>query len=173
MNKSIRKFVVSLLLVLGFSTPITTAGKPGSDFRPDLLLGSTGLDKSGLTNTMANKRTRLMVLNSSWLVTARTSGRNVQPGSKLRIQLFEGQIFDVVIERTKFRSKNRFLIRGRVENRPNSIVLLAFVDDALAGSVHIPGVGKFEIRFAGNGQHWVIEPLISDKISCGVEHVGP
>ncbi len=103
------------------------------------------------------KRKRLVTINPSWLIAAESSARNLQPGSTVRLRLFNDADFTLVVDRVKFRSKKRFVVKGHLLGIKDSIVLLAFVDHTLAASIHVPGRDKFMIGFAGHGHHWIWE----------------
>lgn len=82
-------------------------------------------------------------------------------------ELFDGQEYSVSLSRHESTAPDCGIIEGEVKNHPGSHVLLAYVGEATAGTISVPGLGLFQIRYAGNGQHRITQ-LDPEKIPpCG------
>lgn len=82
-------------------------------------------------------------------------------------ELFDGQEYSVSLSRHESTAPDCGIIEGEVKNHPGSHVLLAYVGEATAGTISAPGLGLFQIRYAGNGQHRITQ-LDPEKIPpCG------
>lgn len=92
-----------------------------------------------------------------------------RPRGRIRLDLFDEAPYEVSIERTEHTGANRFHSLGRLERAAGSHVLLAVDGNVLAGTVLIPGEGTFQIGYAGDGLHRIVEPDPARTPGCAVD----
>ena len=130
------------------------------------------VEASGVTPAAAGagpfSRTQMLRLNPA-LAVALQSATPAVPVNLL-LNLFSDERHGVMLDQIEIPEAGSFVCRGRVTGRPDSLVILAIHDGAIAGSVFVPGRGNFQIQHAGNGWQRVaqVEPLRTPK--CGVEN---
>lgn len=113
-------------------------------------------------------RTQLLRLNPA-LAGALRGTTPVAP-LNLLLNLFSDEQHLVALSQIETPAPGRFVCRGRVTGRPDSLVILAIHDGAIAGSIFVPGRGHFQIQHTGNGWQRVaqVDPLRTPR--CGVEN---
>jgi len=77
-------------------------------------------------------------------------------GRRLRLTLFSGTAFDVVITRS-WQLAGVLLSEAQIEGAPDYPVLLASKDGCLSGFIHAPGGRSFSISPCSGGRHEVAE----------------
>ena len=82
-----------------------------------------------------------------------------KPGYKpsFRLNLFDDADYSLVFDRVRTTGPNRMVLWGRVEGKPGSYALFATKGDVTAAHVFVPGEGTYQVRYAGNGKHWVTQ----------------
>lgn len=84
-----------------------------------------------------------------------------------KFELFDGQEYEVTLSRHESTAPDCGVVEGLVKGHADSHVLLAYVGEATAGTISVPKLGLFQIRYAGNGQHRITQ-LDPEKIPpCG------
>ena len=113
-------------------------------------------------------RTQLLRLNPA--LAGALQGATPAAPVNLLLNLFSDEQHLVALSQNEMLEAGRFICRGRVTGRPDSLVILAIHDGAVAGSVFVPGRGHFQIQHAGNGWQRVaqVDPLRTPR--CGVEN---
>jgi Metallo-peptidase family M12/Calx-beta domain len=89
------------------------------------------------------------------------------PASRLPLNLYADRQATAVIERTEYKTADRFTAYGVVEGVPGSHVLFSVDGDALAGTVLIPGQETTQITYAGDGVHQIAELDQELATACG------
>ncbi|MBI2926079.1 MAG: hypothetical protein HYY24_10280 [Verrucomicrobia bacterium] len=81
------------------------------------------------------------------------------PGAPARLQLnlFPDLQPTAVMTDADAVNGDRTISRGQIEGRPGSRVILTRDHAAVAGSILIPGRGAYQIQYAGQGQHRIVE----------------
>jgi hypothetical protein len=71
----------------------------------------------------------------------------------LQFPVADGRMVDLAITRHEAGDATQGVLYGRVDDQPLSQVVLAYVDDAVAGSIVTPDGEMFLVRYAGGGVH--------------------
>jgi len=115
------------------------------------------------------RRSRVAELNPRFF--AAIQGPAQGRPSQSELNLFDDFCPKVVVERTTQPGADRVVFWGRVEDRPGSLVVLATSHHIMAGSILIPGVGCYQIQYAGGGLHHTQEADLSRVPGCGLDAV--
>ena len=109
-------------------------------------------------------RSELKSINQGFLSQCQevTSGHPV----RVLLNLFKDTEYTVALEVRESLAPGRAALRGTVEGQTGSMVVLAYCNNALAGSVFIPGKGNFQIQHAGGGWHRITEIDGSRALPC-------
>ena len=84
-----------------------------------------------------------------------------------KFELFDGQEYEAILSRHESTAPDCGIVEGQVKDHPDSHFLLAYVGEATAGTISVPGLGLYQIRYAGNGKHRITQ-LDPEKIPpCG------
>lgn len=75
------------------------------------------------------------------------------PGSRLAVSVGSELANTLVVDKVEVRDAAAWTSFGRVEGRPGSQVLLAVVEDAMAGTIILPGQAPLQIEHLGGGLH--------------------
>jgi uncharacterized delta-60 repeat protein len=115
-------------------------------------------------------RSRAVRLNPS-LVFGKDSPFH-RPSAEVVLNLFEDTEIMGTINQINDQSPGRFICEGRLAGRPESQFMLAFNNGVIAGTVRDPHLGVFQIQYAGNGLHAIIELDLATLPRCGT-HLSP
>lgn len=85
-----------------------------------------------------------------------------------RVTLLGGQSVDVKITRHEVLDEASGVIHGAAADEEGSHVLLAYTDDAVAGTMFFPSRGLYQIRYAGEGRHRVVQLDPNWSPACAV-----
>jgi hypothetical protein len=86
----------------------------------------------------------------------------------LRMTLLGGEEVDLRIDRHDAQADGSGIVEGVALDEPGSHALLAYVDEAVAGTIFLPRRGLFQVRYAGNGEHRVSQLDPCWLPACGV-----
>ena len=91
----------------------------------------------------------------------------------IRVQLLGGEAVPVQVTRHEILDEHSGVIHGEAADEPGSQVLLAYVDEAVAGTLFFPKRGLYQIRHVGDGQHRVVKLDPAWMPPCGVGDQAP
>ena len=91
----------------------------------------------------------------------------------LRVQLLGGESVPLEVTRHEVLDEHSGVIHGAATDEPGSEVLLAYVNEAVAGTMFFPKRGLFQIRHVGDGQHRVVKLDPTWMPPCGVGDLPP
>jgi hypothetical protein len=104
------------------------------------------------------KRERILQLDPTWFVA---------PAPFLQLNLFPDTDYDALIDSAEV-VDDVWVFHGHVDQHAESALTVAYQDGVVSGMVLAPGGGHFEIRYAGNGLHRVVEMDPNQRLPCGV-----
>ena len=90
------------------------------------------------------------------------------PALRIGLNLFSNEQHIAVLDRRSVTGPGRVVARGHINGVDGSLVVLGLSEDALAGSVFIPGRGIIQIQHAGSGLHRIAEIDAMRIPRCGV-----
>ena len=127
----------------------------------------------GATTEPGAKRARFIRVNSPVLLAGDSPLRQPAPASwnlessRLELNLFNDIILTAAIEQTLYRNGTNFLVTGVIDGWAQSRLTLVAEGEVMAATIEMPGFGIYQIRYAGDGLHKVVE-LDKEKIPpCG------
>lgn len=81
-----------------------------------------------------------------------------EPGTRtLHVPSLGADDFEFTVTRQEGGANDQGAVVGELVGKPGSHVILGYADDAVAGTIMIPGEGLFRVRYAGDGQHRIAE----------------
>ena len=111
------------------------------------------------------KRSRLAPISgTNWLQSVETPS---VPQS-LSINLFTNLAVTGIMQSVTAPGPGREIIQGAIVGVKGGCFILAVESNVVAGTVVLPGQGFFEIQYAGNGYHRIIERDVGKMPLCGV-----
>lgn len=75
----------------------------------------------------------------------------------LRLPSLGADDFEIAVTRRECGADDQGAVVGEVVGKPGSHVILGYADEAVAGTILVPGEGLFQVRYAGNGEHRISE----------------
>jgi hypothetical protein len=167
------------LLLLGLCWLALLALPAQGAGRPDLFNTSDLPAGDGATTELGSKRARFIRVNSPMVMSADSplhqpapAGLNLE-SSRLELGLFNDIILTAALEKTIYRNGTNFIATGVVDGWAESRVILVAEGDVLAGTVSVPRLGLYQIRYAGNGLHKIVEVDVANIPGCTVVRKAP
>lgn len=112
-------------------------------------------------------RSRRVTLNSRLLRAGPGSLR--EPGARWKAGLFGDTELVIRLTQADLKAEDRFVSIGQVEGVPGSQAILAVTDGMMVGNFTVPGRGVFQVEYAGNGVHRIIQADPAHRPPCGQE----
>jgi len=160
-------------LALSALTPAHAAGRPDLFNTSDLPAGD------GATTEPGAIRARFIRVNSPVLASADSPLHQPAPAelnlesSRLELGLFNDIILTAALEKTVYRNGANFVATGVVDGWAESRVIIVAEGDVLAGTISVPGLGLYQIRYAGGGLHKIVEVDMDNFPGCKVVRKAP
>src|SRR5882672_2005853 len=159
------------LLILCWLVLFAIAPAHGAS-RPDLFNTDNLPAGDGATTELGAKRARFIRVNAPVLMAADSPLHQPAPAnlnldsSRLELGLFNDIILTAALEKTVYRNGNNFLATGVVDGWAESRVILVVEGDVMAGTISVPGLGLYQIRYAGGGLHKIVEVDVDHIPGC-------
>ena len=166
-------------MLLGFCWLALLALPAQGAGRPDLFNTSDLPAGDGATTELGAKRARFIRVNSPTVMAADSPLHQPAPAelnldsSRLELGLFNDIILTAALEKTIYRNGTNFIATGVVDGWAESRVILVAEGDVLAGTISVPGLGLYQIRYAGNGLHKIVEVDVANIPGCTVVKKAP
>ena len=100
---------------------------------------------------------------------------NARLGERVRLNLFDGVVFDTDLEVVSQRTPTRYVWSGRITNEPDSSVTIAVNGEVANINVHSPARGEYQVRYVAGDVHQVheINPAAFPPCETGPEQALP
>ena len=160
---------LSLLALVGAPVPAAAQAGPRS-----LMFNTQNLPLGdGATTEPSSRRARFIRLNSSAVMAGDSPLRQPAPAefdldsSRLELNLFDDTFITAAIERTVYRNGTNYIATGVIDGFAQSRIIIVAEGEVVAATIDVPGLGLYQIRYAGDGLHKVIELDKARIPGCG------
>lgn len=168
MNRSLALYALATTAVLTIDLHAIVPAPDARELILDAPLDARGV---GINPPPHAARSRVVQLNPV-LLSPGNAGL-AQVGTRWTAGLFPDLTVSATVEQVVVRGDDRFVSVGRIDGLAASQVIVSCVDGVVAGSISLPGVGNFQLAFAGDGLHWVHEVDESAPRACSLDYFAP
>ena len=147
--------------------------------RPDLFNTDNLPSGDGATTELGAKRARFIRVNAPVIMAADSPLHQPAPAdlnldsSRLELGLFNDIILTAALEKTVYRNGTNFVATGVVDGWAESRVIIVAEGDVLAGTISVPGLGLYQVRYGGDGLHKIVEVDVDNIPGCTVVRKAP
>lgn len=149
-------FIFSLFLILQSNSDVT--------FHTNLFSDIVFPDISHKNKDSSVVRTKYVTVNFELLQSIET--RNTEKNT-IVLNLFDDVIYNVIFQHTEKRTLNSYTLTGYIDNEPNGHVILSVENDAIMGSIILPGDTTFKISYVEDTVHMISQVKAIKNLPCG------